>query len=90
MRNIPNKDDNGVCLYPCSFEIGEQATLDIPGDGINNNISCFVRAIIFTNSKVRFSLFLSNSETTLHNVDSAFVGKLDNPKFMDFEDDNYS
>jgi hypothetical protein len=73
-----------------NLEIGEECKLSFPADDITIDGGVYVRAIIFTNMKVRYSVFLSRSKTTLHNVDSVFCEKIENPNFVDFADDNYS
>lgn len=69
------------------FGIGEGVILDT---GNNTYKFAFVRAVIFSASKVRYSLWLPSMETTLHNVDSVFVAPDPEPKFKDFGEDNYS
>jgi len=89
MRNEPKKDEKGNYLFPCSVAIGEMVNFKIPQSNIDTK--AFVRAIIFTNCKVRFSIFLKDINTTLHNIDSVFVEKIEgNTEYFDFEDDNYS
>lgn len=55
-------------------------------------IYAYVRAITFTSSKVRYALWVQEAETTLHNVDSAYVEPCDKGDFdtHEFSDDNYS
>lgn len=76
-------------LLSCTVKIGEQVKLIFVKEKFET-INCYIRAIIFSNAKVRFSIFLSEEKTTLHNVDSCFIEKLENPNFLNFEDDIYS
>lgn len=57
--------------FVSSCHIGELVKVKIDGVEIPGRI----RAVIFTSSKVRYSVRVGaeGSETTLHNVDSAFV-----------------
>lgn len=51
----------------------------------------YIRAITFTNSKVRFSIYLKSLQSTFHNIDSVLVEESkSNEKRMDFSHDNYS
>jgi len=76
--------------YPSRYKIGEKVVANFGKNGRLENV--FIRAIIFTNAKVRYSIFLSESNTTLHNVDSCFVEDVEKgqEKFIEFETDNYS
>lgn len=69
------------------FTIGQGVILET---GNNTRHFAFVRAIIFSSSKVRYSLWMPAMETTLHNIDSVFVNPDPKPKFKDFGEDNYS
>jgi hypothetical protein len=89
MRNTPNKNEKGDYVFPASVTIGEQVKLKIPMSGIEND-NVYIRVISFTNSKVRFSVYLEDAKTTLHNIDSIWIEKLENPNFIDFDNDNYS
>jgi len=75
--------------YPSRFAIGE-SVLFCP-DG-KSKIKSYIRAIIFTNCKVRYSIYLKDVETTIHNVDSYFIDDdLDNVEDkVNFGDDDYS
>jgi len=73
--------------YPSRYDIGESVVLKLQGC----EIYCVVRAIVFSNMKVRYSLFVKDEETTLHNVDSYFVEDANEVNdIVDFGDDNYS
>lgn len=89
MINTPNQNEEGDYIYPSSMVVGEQVRLKIPDNNIDTE-KAYIRAIIFTNMKVRFSIFLEGSDTTIHNVDSVWVEKLYSPNMMDFGEDNYS
>ena len=69
-----------------TYDIGQK--IDIK---LNDSIltDCYIRAIIFTNMKVRYSIFIKHDQTTIHNVDSIVVIQSYN-EYMDFGDDNYS
>ena len=56
--------------YESLFSVGQRVKLET--QEFTTDRAC-IRAIIFTNGKVRYSLYLLDSETTLHNVDSFFV-----------------
>lgn len=53
-----------------AFQIGERVKLTVIQTA---PIYAYVRAITFTSSKVRYALWVKEAETTLHNIDSAFV-----------------
>jgi hypothetical protein len=89
MMNIPEQDEEGNYLYPSSVAIGEQVRFKIPMNNIETE-KAYIRAIIFSNCKIRFSVYLDESKTTLHNVDSIWIEKMKDPKMMDFGEDNYS
>lgn len=89
---IPTKAYKGDIAEPkrnlvSRFGIGEGVILDT---GNNTFKFAFVRAVIFSASKVRYSLWLPSMETTMHNIDSVFVGPDPEPKFKNFSQDNYS
>lgn len=71
------------------FYIG-QPVLYNPATGVE--VKAHVRVILFTNMKVRYSLFLEEHETTVHNVDSVFVETDTDTtrQDADFGEDNYS
>ena len=73
--------------YPSRFEIGESVVLSLN----NYGIPCYIRAVTFTNGKVRYSLYVKNDKTTIHNVDSYFVNEdVDSKENVKFDFDNYS
>ena len=74
--------------YPSRFAIGESVILKLSGYSIN----CYIRAVLFSNSKVRYSVYVKADKTTIHNIDSCFIeDDLENVKDKgDFGDDNYS
>jgi len=69
------------------FEIGELVEVALTGQ---SPIYAFVRAITFTSSKVRYALWVREAETTLHNVDSAFVKAVEPQLVTEMPEDNYS
>jgi hypothetical protein len=77
--------------YHSRYAIGEKVKF-VTLDG--TTIDCWIRAVIFTSSKVRYSIQLNSNgqRTTLHNVDSFYIkdgdGSIDTE--MTQEDDNYS
>lgn len=85
------KTEIGSIKLPSAHQIGERVELEFDGAIIKN---CYVRYVIFTTGKVRYGIFLSDSSTTLHNVDSVFVQDFRNEQgqkeFSEFEFDNLS
>ena len=75
---------------PSRHQIGDSVIFS-PENG-SYAIPAYVRAIIFTNSKIRYSLYLIAMKSTIHNVDSVLVDNCDVKGFkkMDFGADNYS
>jgi hypothetical protein len=73
------------------YAIGEHVILNLQN---GEKIECYVRAIIFTSSKVRYSLQIRSEviQSTFHNVDSALVEDGDGTINADIvsHDDNYS
>ena len=49
----------------------------------------YVRAVTFTSSKVRYAVWVQEAETTLHNIDSAFVERAEGTNIV-MPEDNYS
>jgi hypothetical protein len=70
-----------------AYQIGQRVYLYFNEDA---KIEGHVRAIIFTASKVRYSVRVLGCETTLHNIDSAFVCSEPNAEVIDMPEDNYS
>ncbi len=72
-----------------SFQIGERVKLTAIQ---SSPIFGYVRAIIFTSSKVRYSLWIKEAETTLHNIDSVYVEGLPESEreVIAMPEDNYS
>lgn len=70
------------------FEIGEPVRIRLQSFSISGH----VRAVIFTSSKVRYSVRVQGDETTLHNVDSAFVEQVPEVEriVLAMPEDNYS
>jgi hypothetical protein len=78
-----------MALYDSLFKIGDPVFVKIDGFCLKGN----VRVILFTRSKVRYSVSVETSDghrTTLHNIDSIWVQNRENGEYLDFEDDNYS
>lgn len=78
---------------PTRYQIGEEVSFVILDEEGRETykVPAYVRAIIFSNVKVRYSLYLKNMKTTIHNVDSVFVVDTENsPTHIEFEVDNYS
>lgn len=69
-----------------SFAIGHRVILGLQGAKLEGHI----RAILFTSSKVRYSIRILGDETTLHNIDSAFVHPHESGEIIDMPEDNYS
>jgi len=80
--------------YPSRYAIGDSVRITLPG---SPPVDGWIRAIIFSNAKVRYSVYVNAKEdddeavTTLHNIDSVFISdgtgeKMDMTEF----DDNYS
>lgn len=70
-----------------AFKIGQRVTVAVIQ---TMPIHGYVRAIIFTSSKVRYSIWVREAETTLHNIDSAFVFSEPNAEVIEMPEDNYS
>lgn len=72
--------------YESAFAIGQRVNVRFQGVRLEG----VVRAILFTSSKVRYSVRIFADETTLHNIDSAFVFSEPNAEVLDMPEDNYS
>lgn len=68
------------------YVIGQRVTVQMQGQKIDGHI----RAIIFTSSKVRYSVRALGDETTIHNIDSTFVFSEPNAEVIPMPEDNYS
>lgn len=55
-----------------------------------NRLEAHVRVVLFTSGKVRYSIFLDGSGTTIHNVDSYLIEPNPNGTKIDLPFDNYS
>jgi len=79
--------------FPSLFDIGDSVEITIP---TQPSVRGWIRAVIFTNAKVRYSVFIkvnkqdADQYTTLHNIDSVFISKGNHPKMDTTEVDNYS
>lgn len=69
-----------------AFVIGQRVFVQLQGVKVEGH----VRAIIFTSSKVRYSIRALGEETTLHNIDSAFVFSEPDSEVIPMPEDNYS
>lgn len=90
--------DKEYTQYLSRYKIGESVKLAFPpgkteADKVEDKlikIPAAIRAIIFTQGKIRYSVFLKGIETTLHNVDSVFIRDSDDTEIIDFGIDYYS
>lgn len=88
---------------PSRFQIGEHVLFRIYGgenDGVS--IGCYIRAVLFSSGKVRYSLLILDVDppnckavsaglgTTIHNVDSALLDEHPDGGEIELERDNYS
>lgn len=71
------------------FRIGERVKLTVIQ---TKPIYGYVRAVIFTASKVRYSIWIREAETTLHNIDSVYIEGMaaDEFEIIPMGEDNYS
>ena len=69
-----------------SFRIGQRVSVQVGGAKVEGH----VRAVIFTSSKVRYSVRVHGDETTLHNIDSSFVMSEPDAEIVPMPEDNYS
>jgi hypothetical protein len=72
--------------FESAFVIGQRVSIQVQGVKIEGH----VRAIIFTSSKVRYSVWALGDETTLHNIDSTFVTSEPDAEVIPMHEDNYS
>lgn len=70
-----------------AFKIGQRVSVAVIQ---TMPIHGYVRAITFTASKVRYSIWVREAETTLHNIDSAFVFSEPDAEVIEMPADNYS
>lgn len=69
-----------------AYRIGQRVSVQIQGQKIEGH----VRTITFTSSKVRYAVRVLGEETTLHNIDSAFVCSNPDAEIIAIPEDNYS
>jgi len=81
-----NKDFLKEREYVSLYKIGQKVDIRLDGSVLTD---CYIRTIIFSNSKIRYSVFIKNDKTTIHNLDSVFV-ITGYDEFTDFTEDNYS
>lgn len=80
MKHLGTPTERGF-TFPSRFDIGDPVT----AFGLKGNI----RIVAFTTGKVRYSIYLLIEETTIHNIDSAYVEPREGEK-IEFDFDNYS
>ncbi len=80
--------------YPSKYAIGDSIQITMPKSPA---VDGWIRAIIFSNAKVRYSIFVEvdrdkkeNGMTTLHNIDSVFISDGFKKPMDTTEFDNYS
>jgi hypothetical protein len=75
--------------FASAFSIGQLVKLTVIQTA---PIYGYVRAVTFTSSKVRYSLWVKEAATTLHNIDSAFVEAIPGGEAhaIEMPEDNYS
>jgi len=73
-------------FFESAFAIGQRVQIGLQGLTIEGH----VRAVTFTSSKVRYAVRVLGDETTLHNIDSAFVFSKPDAEILDMPEDNYS
>lgn len=76
--------------YESLFSIGERVRITVIQ---TRPIYGYIRAITFTSSKVRYAVWIKEAETTLHNIDSAFVNAVESENehaIIEMPEDNYS
>ena len=85
-----NEMEQANTYYPSRYAIGQRVDIKIQGNIIEK---CYIRAIVFTAGKVRYSVIVEDVRdgfiTTLHNIDSICVVK-GYEEVKDFGFDNYS
>lgn len=83
------KTHEGNYQHPSAYQIGHK--VDVTG---MNGEKLYIRAIIFTNSKIRYSIYDAELQTTFHNVDSVYISQPQNSstidQYIDLGEDNYS
>lgn len=75
--------------YESLFQIGECVILAANPTALTFG---YIRAVTFTSSKVRYAIWIKDTSTTLHNVDSAVVKPVgpNAEEIIDMPEDNYS
>jgi hypothetical protein len=72
--------------YPSKYKIGERVTVILD----NKKFDAYIRIILFSNMKIRYSVRTVLDNTTLHNIDSSFVYDSNIKEIINMSDDNYS
>lgn len=74
-------------ILTSQFAVGDPVILRLDG----NDIEAYVRVVLFTNVKVRYSVKVASEDTTLHNIDSVFIIPDNTREPIEFDYvDNYS
>lgn len=85
---MPPRPLEKYMTFESKFSIGEKIKLTVIQ---SSPIYGYVRTVTFTSGKVRYSIFIKEVMTTLHNIDSVFIEKVDGDKeTITFDFDNYS
>jgi hypothetical protein len=69
-----------------AFQIGQRVAVTLQGARLEGH----VRTVLFTSSKVRYSVRVIGEDTTLHNIDSVFVTSEPDAEIIEMPEDNYS
>ena len=73
-------------ILESTFEIGQK--VDIRFDEQNQINGGYIRSITFTKSKVRYSVWLKNEQTTMFYIDSCYIYESDDKEILEFDEDN--
>lgn len=75
--------------YESLFQLGERVILAANPTALTFG---YIRAVTFTSSKVRYAIWIKETSTTLHNVDSTVVDPvgLGAEEIITMPEDNYS
>jgi hypothetical protein len=72
---------------PSAYQIGELVNVTTSP---KFTFTGFIRAVTFTSSKVRYAVWIEETQTTLHNIDSVYVEPVRPREFILMPPDNYS
>lgn len=81
--------ETGMHKFESRYGIGQRVHFS-PRAGTGMNVEAYVRAVIFTSGKVRYSLKLMGEDSTIHNVDSSLVFDAGVEEYVELGHDNYS